>query len=190
MLKPRLIRTGKLPSKQDYKLVETLLGLEVGVNPRPNKFYRFDGAVDSIPSHLVKVLKEFGYEVQNMEDLLDSWSHLTGHCRHFEISSGKDSAKFSIPFYRQTYLELDTFNLGHEDMHAVQHLDLIGVYPILDQRLMEQGYAINLQSVEDIENQANIAGLLRVLEKNQNPKQLLSFPEIKSTYEYMQDNKV
>lgn len=190
MLEPRLIHTGKFPRERDYRLADYLQGLEIGVTPQPNRFYRFDGAVDSIPSHLIKVLEEFGFKVQNIDELLNSWSHLTGHCRHFEISSGEDAVKFSIPFYRKTYPELDAFNLGHEDMHAVQHLGLNEVYPLLSERLQNQGFAIKLRGDKDKEVQANVIGLLRVFEQNQDPNKLLSFPEIMSAYEYMQDHRL
>lgn len=190
MLEPKLIHVRRFPNKERYKVVNYLVGLDLEITPQLNRFYRSDGAVDSIPSHLISVLEEFGFEVQNGNELLKAWADTTGHCRYIGMFSGDGDAKFSIPFYRRTYSELDAFNLGHEDTHAIQHLELSEAYPILNDKFRNHGYKLDIQAIQDKESQANIIGLLTVLEKRLDLKKLLHFPEIRSAWEYMGNHRL
>lgn len=194
MIEPAIRHTGKLPRKENYKLASYLPGLCISVTPQPNKFYRFDGIVRSIPSHIIKVLEEFGFEIQNFEEFkesLNSQKNPSAYCRHFTMNYGKgDIARFSIPFYTKLSLEENIFDLGHEDMHSIKYLDLDEAYPILNARLRKQGYDIEIQCIKDKEKQADVAGLLRVFEKRKNLSILLEVAHIKSTYEFMQNHKI
>tara|TARA_Y100000310_G_scaffold321602_1_gene379482 strand:- start:1009 stop:1611 length:603 start_codon:yes stop_codon:yes gene_type:complete len=197
-IEPQIEHTGKFPILDKYDRVKYLAGLRIPIELKhqgilrrlPNKFYRNDGAVDSIPKHLIEVLEEFGFKVENKSELIESLESKTGHCRCFELYSIGRKARLSIPFYRSVYQELEVFDKGHEDMHAVQFLKLDEVYPILNRRLNLQGYSIDIRKIRDNEEQANIVGLLKVIEDDLDIERLFHIPEIKSAYCYIQRNKL
>ena len=189
MIEPIVKQIRHFVKKKGYAPARHLEGLDLFIPPQPNKFYRFDGAVESIPCHLITLLDEFGFEVQNREEVIESGEGATGHCRNLSFISKGDLIEISVPFYRAICPEIDMYNKGHEDMHAIQHLKLSQAYPLLNGRLRNQGYSLDLQLVTGRENQASIAGLLNILQNGISPKEVFECPEIKEVWDYMCRNK-
>lgn len=129
-----------------------LPGLDVSITSQNNCYYRFDGPVRSIRQHLIIVLQEFGFNVTNKSEFLESMAYPSAQCRQFTVTNEENQRiKFAIPFYQPTFPELDTFNVAHEDMHAIQFFEFDSVYNKLSSRLKHLGYNIDLSSISDNE---------------------------------------
>jgi hypothetical protein len=184
---PKLKQTAHF-QRNGFRKVRYLNGLELKVDGDESQLYRYDGTVDSIPEHLISVLQEFGYKVKNKGELRRTWNVLTGYCRHLLVQQEDYSGRLSIPFYRSVSPELDIFNKGHEDMHAIQHLGLISAFGLIEKRLLSIGFHLNLGDF-GTEDQANIAGIMRVVEEGYDPTVLIRHSPINGSYESMKQSR-
>jgi hypothetical protein len=139
-------------------------GLGVEVEPVPNRFYRDDGLVKSISEHLGLVMKETGYSLTN-ENLEDK-EKMIGHCSNRRQTRDGTESRMSIVFCQSMKTELVVYCRAHEDMHAANFMGSPirdNVYGNLAKRFEKQGFRVSFPDFDE-EEQADMAGILRVME--------------------------
>ncbi len=137
-----------------YSSKVTFPGLDINVFLPSNRYLRYDGVVDDINAHTKLVLSQFGRQDYHNVTSNKDWG------RHIALSLTLTDipVKASVIFSRAQSPARSLFNLGHESVHALIHLDQEKYF--LDE-LRRQGFFFNpFERYSDEENIADVGGLL------------------------------
>ena len=134
-------------------------GINMLVKLDDNQFFRFDGFVDNLEEHTFKIFFELGlkYSPNNYEDSV---------ARHvgLNLKSNSSRVKTSNIFLLNKGSVANYFNLGHEAVHSLIHLNKEQYF--LDE-LHKNGFQINpFEKYSDEEKIADIGGLLTLHKTN------------------------
>lgn len=138
-------------------------GLNIHCKPVQNRFYRNDGFQVRIAEHSRRVLEEAGIVVADNALFNDKHESSASACWNFNEERDNMEKRIVIVFYLPTIPVMDAYNMAYEDMRAIQALEIKEGFEQLTARLQNFGYDIRWEDFTD-EEQANIAGILRLME--------------------------
>jgi hypothetical protein len=163
--KYKKIRVGPYISPENFAEAGDFIGVNIKVSPLGNRFYRYNEPVLSVPEYLLGLYKEAGYEVDDRSVFMEDMRNTLGVCFRDEYVKNEVKYRFVIPIYRRVNPSVGVFAHAHEDWHGIQFLECNECYSVLEKRLENRGYRIVFSDFDE-EEQADVAGILMVLENN------------------------
>lgn len=210
LLKYSITGQAKFLKSGDFVQAGNFPGVGIKVAPLPNRLYRYEEPVPSVPEHLINLYLKAGYEFRVKDEFRDTApavkgksdeeqglyffkeeiKHIIGTCFSGSFSENGVKYIFSVPFYRRTNPWIDACVDAHEHWHSIQDLACNECYREMDKRLRRHGYGIVFSDF-DVEEQARIAGMSIKMDENPALEILINNrEEVLKVYNKMQNYRI